>query len=98
LPDCETHSPASKASWISIAPVTVFVTGGRSRSGMFSLKPHAGGTSAPALSSDGTREASENPTSARNAGLKRAISMIAPPGTFATPARMESSRARSFTP
>ena len=85
-------------SWISIAPGTVLVTGGKSRSGMFSSKPQAGGASGPAFNSDGIRLASPMPTRGRKEGLRRAISMIAPPGTFGTPARSESSSARSLMP
>jgi len=85
---------------MAMAPGTVLMVtvGGSVRNGTFSLKPHAGGANGSALRSAGTLEASAMPTNTRNEGLSRAISMMGPPGTFGTPARMESSRASNFTP
>jgi hypothetical protein len=65
---------------------------------MLSWKHQSGGASVPALQSEGTRDASAMPTSARKAGLRRAISMMAPPGTLGTPARMSGSTAMNLTP
>ena len=49
---------------------------------MFSLKFVKNGSGAGLLYSDGDRVISAMPTSGRNDGLSRAISMIGPPGTF----------------
>src|SRR5436309_2636904 len=103
LPDCETHSTPSSTSWMRTAPGTVLVTGGWFRSGMFSLNcgKKNGGVAIGIrgrLSRAGTRKANENATRARKDGLRRAISMIAPPGTLATPARTLGSTARNIVP
>src|SRR5213595_3414556 len=80
---CCAHSVSSITFWIADAPGMVSTTGGRFRSGMFSLKfvSVAFGT---ALYSDGRRVISAMPSSARKLGLRRAISTIGPPATFGT--------------
>src|SRR2546430_8710400 len=103
LPDWETHSIPSSTSWIATAPGTVLVTGGWFRSGMFSLNcgKKNGGVAIGIrgrVSRAGTRKASENATRARKDGLRRAVSMTAPPGTVGTPARVVGSTARNIVP
>ena len=57
LPDCCTHSVRSNTCWMAIAPGTVLTTGGRSRSGMFSLNSLNGvGAGVDAAKACGVRE------------------------------------------
>lgn len=96
LSACCAHSVLSIRAWIADAPGTVSTRSGTLRSGRFSTNDvnDAFGT---ALYSDGLRVIREIPTSGRKLP-NRAISMIDPPGTFGTPARMSGSSPRSCTP
>src|SRR2546429_9352116 len=100
FPDCETHSVLSRTSWMAMAPGTVLMVtvGGSVRNGTFSLKPHAGGANGSAFGSARNLEARAMPNNTRHEGLSRAISMMGPTGTFATPARIESYRASHLPP
>ena len=75
---------------------------GRFRNGMFSSKFVRNGSGAGLLYSEGDRKRSAIPTSDRNElgtpDAPAAISMIGPPATFGTPARMSGSRPSSCTP
>ena len=93
LPDCDTHSVSSMTCWIALAPGTMSTSRGRLRSGMFSVKPNE-----PPLRSEGVRAPSESATRPRNDGDRRAISMMGPPGTFRTPARMSGSTPSRMPP
>src|SRR5262245_4727098 len=74
--DIPTHSLRSKYSWIAVAPVTVLITGGWFRSGMFSLKNGADTETPPMLVrpgeliSDGTRACKAAPVVERLGGDK----------------------------
>ena len=81
-------------AWIGAEPGTVFTTGGRFRSGMFSLNWKRPGR----FASGGVRPTRLSQTSGLNTGERRTISMIEPPGTFGTPARTFGSIARNFVP
>ena len=65
----------------------------RSRSGMFSLKLSSPAFGGARCRGSGVRVSSDKPTRIRKLGDRRAISMIGPPGTFGTPARMSGSSA-----
>src|SRR5262249_23550746 len=91
------HSARSRYSWIAEAPGTVSVTGGRLRSGWFSLKFVKDGFGV-LLYSRGEWKKSTCPTSGRKLGESRAISTTEPPGTFGTPAFTSGSTARKSVP
>ena len=96
FPDCCAHSVLSSTFWIAEAPGTVSTTGGRFRSGMFSLnevKRRVRHRVVERRRPRDQRDADERPEPAR-----RAISMIEPPATFGTPARMSGSSPSSWTP
>ena len=87
-----TPTPCSRsAAGSRDAPGTVSTSGGRFRSGMFSLN-----WTRPGRFDQRRRPADEAEPrrAARNAGLSRAISMIAPPGTFGHAQRARSARRR----